>query len=594
MCGISGYVGQHSPVDNVLYGLRTLEYRGYDSAGIAVHTENSIEIYRSVGRVGELAKKVPANLKATAAIGHTRWATHGGVTEANAHPHFSNGVAVVHNGIVDNWKELRAELESDGVVFSSETDTEVIAHLIGRSKESHLDAIKSALSKIHGTYGLAILFADEPHRIYFARNGSPLVVGMLAGEAFVTSDPIVISGWSSFDNNVQRVAYLNDGDYGFVSPTELRFLNLEREASPVFKDISVDRTTTDLGNFDSYMLKEIREQPEAIGRCFSGRIREDTCVLGGFSMDTKRLGQIKAITIIGCGTSYHAGLLGKYIIEELAKVPVAVEVASEYSQRPLILDDDTLYIAISQSGETYDTIECIKELQTNSKSCYGIVNTVGSTIARMCGAGVYIHAGYELAVASTKAFTAQAAALYMFAIMLGRANGNISRAYGERLCSSLRATPFQLTDWIADGAMNSLVDEMAEAICAANYAMFLGRGFCAPVAFEGALKLREITYIPCDAYAAGEMKHGPIAMIGKNTPVVALVSNDHHGVKMASNIKEVEARGAEVFEIRVNANDLTYPLFMTVPLQLLAYRVAKLKGLDIDKPRNLSKSVTTS
>ncbi len=589
MCGIAGYVGPNSPSDVVLYGLRILEYRGYDSAGIALHTGDSIEIVKSVGYVSELATKV-GSVDALAAIGHTRWATHGGVTEANAHPHTSGKVAVVHNGIVDNWKELKAELESDGVVFKSETDTEVIAHLIGRSNLPPLGAIKEAMSRIQGTYGLAILFADQPNRIYFARNGSPLVVACGTNEAYVASDPIAIGLQLS---KVGPVAFLNDGDYGYISPTESRFFNLTSKAAPLIREVSVEQANSELGCYDSYMLKEINEQPDAIRRCFGGRIREDTCVLGGFSLTTRQLRAVKAVVIIGCGTSYHAGLLGKAVIEEVAGIPTTVEIASEYAQKPMLLNNKTLYLAISQSGETYDTIECIKELQTNSKNCYGIVNAVGSTIARMCGAGVYIHAGYELAVASTKAFTAQAAALYMLAIMLGRANGHLTRAAGEKLCAALKATPDQIAAALQNPRLMQFTDDMAAKIADSNYAMFLGRGSCYPVALEGALKLKEITYIACDAYPAGEMKHGPIAMIGKGTPVVALVPNDHGGIKMASNIKEVEARGANVFEIRDDSNSFTYPLFMTLPLQLLAYKVAKLRNLNIDKPRNLAKSCTT-
>lgn len=589
MCGIAGYVGPHSPVDNVLYGLRILEYRGYDSAGLAAHHGNSIEIVRAVGRVSELAAKA-RNIECSAAIGHTRWATHGGVTEENAHPHYANGVAIVHNGIVDNWKELKEELEKDGVSFLSETDTEVIAHLIGRSKLPHIEAIKEALLRIQGTYGLAMLFEDEPQRIYFARNGSPLVVAQGSNEAYVASDPVAI-GLSLA--RVGPIAFLNDGDYGYISSTESRFLNLTTTASPVIREVNVEQANTELGCYDSYMLKEIYEQPEAIRRCFGGRIREDTCVLGGIALTTKQLRKIKAVTIIGCGTSYHAGLLGKAAIEELAGIPTSVEIASEFSQRPLILRDDTLYLAISQSGETYDTIECIKELQTNSQTVYGIVNTVGSTIARMCGAGVYIHAGYEFAVASTKAFTAQASALYMLAIMLGRANGHLSKADGERVCEALRSVPSEIEELIRVNYVDEFTTSAAVAVNKANYAMFLGRGTTYPVALEGALKLKEITYIPCDAYAAGEMKHGPIAMIAKNTPVLAIVPNSHAAIKMASNMTEVQARGAEVFEIR-DANPLAYAIKQAVVLQLLAYKVAKLRGLNIDKPRNLAKSCTVS
>lgn len=607
MCGIVGITRGNSPTKNptgvaslLVDGLKRLEYRGYDSAGICLTYKDKLYVYKSVGRVSDLDRNIPDGVKSnkafTTGIAHTRWATHGGVTEANTHPHISmdGRIAVVHNGIIDNADELRAKLEDLGYKFVSETDTEVLAHLLQHYRDknpfpdepSHIVAM--ARSIVKGTYGLAAVFSDYPDTIVVARMGSPLVVGIGEDASYIASDVSPIARYTN------RVVYLEDGDIMTVRPGVLTAWD---NKTPDVQEINVVDAIPEMGSYDSYMLKEIFEQPAAIKRCFGGRIRDNNCILGGFNLGERNAGDVSSVTIIGCGTSYHAGLVGASLIEEFAGIPARVEIASEYAEKKIIRDPKGIYLAISQSGETYDTIECIKELREKACDVYGIVNTVGSTIARLCGKGVYIHAGPEIAVASTKAFTSQVAALSMLAIMLGRAK-QISSADGERLCAALKSVPdlvAQQLEYYSSGRGLEQIKRVSESLAGAKYALFLGRGPSYPVALEGALKLKEIAYVPCEAYPGGEMKHGPIAMIEKNTPVIITLPDDQHSKKMLSNMREVEARGATIYDFapyRAPAPFPFSPLLTVIPMQLIAYHTAKLKGLDIDKPRNLAKSVT--
>lgn len=611
MCGIVGFTGYDAGgIDALVNGLRRLEYRGYDSAGVCLVSENGFVVTKAVGKVAELEKRIPIKSRITkynAGIAHTRWATHGGVTEDNAHPHLSHdgSIAIVHNGIIDNAEELREQLIALGFRFKSETDTEVVAHLIQHYRDSLAEtsvgaAVIKALGKLRGTYGLAIIFRDAPGTIIAARMGSPLVVGLGDGCSYVASD---ISAIARYTN---RVIYLEDGDV--VEAKDGKVNSISSKNPPVVLQIDVKDVIADMGKYDSYMLKEIAEQPSAIRRCFGGRIRDNTCILGGFNLEDKKLSSVTSVNILGCGTSYHAGLLGSILIEKYAGVSCRAHIASEFANRRVIPDKTGIYLAISQSGETYDTLECVKELRNKDCDVYGIVNVVGSTIARMCEKGVYIHAGPEVAVASTKAFTSQFAALCMFAIMLGRAK-ELDIPKGEEICRALIDVPpiMEATlDLPADRTPTS-IPSIAAMLAESKYVLFLGRGLSYPVAMEGALKLREIAYVPCEAYAGGEMKHGPIAMIEKDTPVIAIVPSDENTERMIGNIKEVQARGAHVIAITDHlgghipcAERITIPYlhgdfspFVTTPiLQLLAYYAAKHKGLDIDRPRNLAKSVT--
>jgi glucosamine--fructose-6-phosphate aminotransferase (isomerizing) len=611
MCGIVGFTGAGSNADALVSGLKRLEYRGYDSAGICLVSDEGFLVSKAVGKVSELEKAMPSQAREkrfAAGIAHTRWATHGGVTENNAHPHLSKEgrVAIVHNGIIDNAEEIRAQLEGLGYPFKSETDSEVAAHLIEYYLNSLTEsggkphtAVVKALEKLRGTYGLAILFRDAPGLLIVARMGSPLVVGLSDGKSYVASDTSAIARYTN------RVVYLEDGDILEVLPGSVSSITTDK--APVVREIDIQDVIADMGKYDSYMLKEIAEQPSAIRRCFGGRIRENTCVLGGFNLEDKSLSKVTSVGIIGCGTSYHAGLLGSHLIEKYAGIPSRVHIASEFANKRVITDANGLYLAISQSGETYDTLECIRELRNKDCDVYGIVNVVGSTIARTCGRGVYIHAGPEVAVASTKAFTSQFAALCMFAIMLGRAK-ELDAPTGQRLCQALSDVPPIMEAILESPADDSKkLPAIAALLAESKYVLFLGRGLSYPVAMEGALKLREIAYVPCEAYAGGEMKHGPIAMIEKGTPVIAIVPTDENLERMIGNIKEVQARGARVIAIRDLASsylpcddEILIPYtepdftpFITTPiLQLLAYYAAKHKGLDIDKPRNLAKSVT--
>lgn len=600
MCGIVGYTGvKLSATSVVMDGLKRLEYRGYDSAGIALSHDDNIEVHKEVGRVQDLLDKIESLTEYSepyAAIGHTRWATHGGVTIENAHPHISDKVAVVHNGIIDNADELKEKLFNMGYDFVSDTDSETIAHLIDSHLEDNVEeAVASAVAELHGTYGIAVLFRDFPGVIVAARNGSPLVIGIGENQHFVASDTNAISHYTN------RFVYMEDGDIVTLAEGGMH-MNRKR---PV-QTIEFEDNWAALGDYEHFMLKEINEQPESVRRCFGGRIRKDTCRLGGFDMSQQELSRITSVTIIGCGTSYHAGLVARNFIEKWSRIPCSVELASEFANKTIWPDHNGIYLAISQSGETYDTLESIRELNNKGSDVYGVVNVVGSSIARTCGSGVYIHSGPEISVASTKAFTGQLAALMMFGIMLGRAK-HMDRANGEYLCEFLKRVPGCMGQVLRRIQGSPQIRAVAEEIAKSNYCLYLGRGASYPVAMEGALKLKELAYVPCESYAGGEMKHGPIAMIEKGTPVICINPVGPNHERMLSNIQEVKARGAKIIGIsnKVHSSYDTFisipsmaahtpysPFLSIIPLQFIAYYAALANGNDVDKPRNLAKSVT--
>jgi len=604
MCGIMGYIGPRQAAPVLLDGLRRLEYRGYDSAGLAL-LNGDLQVIKAVGRVANLEAAVPEDTEAHSGIAHTRWATHGAVTEANAHPHIDTDgeIAVVHNGIIDNFTTLRQFLVNEGVELRSDTDTELLAHLIRRHYEGDpVEAVLQALREVRGTYGIVVLFKDHPGKLVAARNGSPLVLGLGEGENFIASDGQALVRYT------RRVIYLEDRDVALLSSDDVQTWRLDgEEAIYTVEELEAIHGSAEKGDFPHYMLKEIHDQPESIGRCLRGRIQpeEGNARLGGFDLLPRDLVRVPRVTILGCGTSYHAALVGAYAIEHLARVPASAEIASEFRYRNPIVDPDSLYLCVSQSGETADSLGGVKEVQTKGARVLGVVNVVGSTIARTCGAGVYIHSGPEVAVASTKAFTSQVSALYIFTLMLARAR-TLSPAQAKELAWGMMDVPEFVRAYLGSpgdirGAVRHLVG--------ARYALFMGRGLSWPVALEGALKLKEIAYIPCEAYPGGEMKHGPIAMMEKGTPVIAIVPQDEHREKMLSNMEEVRARGASLIVVHTRgdkeAADLATvslpvprvapilsPLVTVLPLQLLAYHAALALGRDIDKPRNLAKSVT--
>ncbi len=604
MCGIIGYTGPRQAAPVLLDGLRRLEYRGYDSAGLAL-LNGDLRVIKAVGRVANLEAAMPDDCESHAGIAHTRWATHGGVTKANAHPHIDTGgeIAVVHNGIIDNFTALKKFLVKEGVELRSETDTELLAHLIRRHYEGDpVQAVLQALREVRGTYGIVVVFQDHPGKLVAARNGSPLVLGLGDGENFIASDGQALVRYT------RRVIYLEDRDVALLSSDDVQTWRLDgEEAIHTVEELEAIHGSAEKGDFPHYMLKEIHEQPESIGRCLRGRVQPDEgdARLGGFDLTPRDLVKVPRVTILGCGTSYHAALVGAYSIEHLARVPATAEIASEFRYRNPIVDPDGLYLCVSQSGETADSLGGVKEVQTKGARVLGVVNVVGSTIARTCGAGVYIHSGPEVAVASTKAFTSQVSALYIFTLMLARAR-MLSPSQARELAAGLMEVPDCVRSYLASpgdiqGAVRHLVG--------ARYALFMGRGLSWPVALEGALKLKEIAYIPCEAYPGGEMKHGPIAMMEKGTPVIAIVPHDEHREKMLSNMSEVRARGASLIVVHTagdqEAADLATvsipiprvtpilsPLVTVLPLQLLAYQAALALGRDIDKPRNLAKSVT--
>lgn len=606
MCGIVGYVGPEPALSRLVDGLRRLEYRGYDSAGVALLEGDSIWTRKRVGRVEALDGALGDAPESTIGIAHTRWATHGGITQENAHPHCDapEGIAVVHNGIIENMNALRSQLEADGVTFRSETDTEVLPHLVRKHYTGDpVEAVRAALRLVHGTYGIAVLFADHPGLIVAARLGSPLVVGLGEGETVLASDPQAIVELT------RRVVYLDDREIAVISADGVKVERLDGRVRDADVTVLDDDAygLADLEGFPNFMLKEIHEQPESIRRCLRGRIQldEGNAKLGGFNMGPRELVRIDRVVPLGCGTSYHAGMTGAMAIEALARVPARAEIANEFRYRNPIIAREALFLAVSQSGETMDTLGAVQEVLVKGGNVAGVVNVVGSTIARTVGKGVYLHSGPEIAVASTKAFTSQVTALLTFTLMLARTR-NLSLERGRAVARELNAVPEKVAEYLANPGP---ISDMTAAVTKARYVLFLGRGFSYPVALEGALKLKEIAYIPCEAYPAGEMKHGPIAMLDEGTPVVFVAPRDAHRDKAISNMKEVLARGAHLIAIHTAGDDeiaelaqvsipvpetmdVISPLLTVLPLQLLAYQAGLALGRDIDKPRNLAKSVT--
>lgn len=615
MCGIIGYVGHQKAKPILMEGLKRLEYRGYDSAGLAVLGNKKIKSVRAVGKVAELEKKIAgSDLEGTIGIAHTRWATHGKPSVANSHPHTDckNEIFVVHNGIIENYLELKNNLLKKGHKFKSETDTEVIAHLIEdeRKKTGDLfEAVQKALFQLMGAYGIAVISKNDPNMIVVAKKGSPLLFGVGEGEYVVSSDAAAII------NHTKQVIYLSDGEVAKITPQGYQVIEMgQGKVKKEMVEINWSQESAQKGGFKHFMLKEIHEQPQAIESAIQGRVDKfikegsQIPILGGLAPTSEvkdRLAKIKRIIIVSCGTSYYSGLVGEYMIEEYTGIPVEVETASEFRYRKPVLDETTAVLAISQSGETADTLEAIREGKLKGALTLGIVNVVGSTISRETDAGVYNHAGPEIGVASTKAFTSQLSILALVTLSLGRQR-QMSFVMGRRIAEELKRIP---------GLIKKILKKEEEIkLIAKKYGkyenwLYLGRKYNFPIAMEGALKLKEISYVHAEGYAAGEMKHGPIAMIDGNFPSLFIVPTDSVYEKVISGMEEVKARGGKILAIATEKNkeitklvdDVIYipktlemltPLLSVIPLQLLAYYIGVNKGYDVDKPRNLAKSVT--
>ncbi|MFB7916657.1 glutamine--fructose-6-phosphate transaminase (isomerizing) [Streptomyces sp. NPDC056061] len=607
MCGIVGYIGKRDVAPLLLEGLQRLEYRGYDSAGIVITGKAPagkpavLKSVKAKGRVRELEARVPKRFSGTTGIAHTRWATHGAPSDENAHPHLDadNKVAVVHNGIIDNASELRAKLVADGVVFLSETDTEVLVHLIARAQAETLEEkVREALRAVEGTYGIAVLHADFNDRIVVARNGSPVVLGIGEKEMFVASDVAALVA------HTRQVVTLDDGEMATLKADDFRTYTTEGSSTTATPTtVEWEAESYDMGGHDTYMHKEICEQAEAVDRVLRGRIddRFATVHLGGLNLDAREARGVRRIKILGCGTSYHAGQIGAQLIEELARIPADAEPASEFRYRNPVVDPDTLYVAVSQSGETYDVLAAVQELKRKGARVLGVVNVVGSAIAREADGGTYVHAGPEVCVVSTKCFTNTVVAFALLALHLGRIR-DLSVADGKRIIEGLRRLPAQIDEILAnEDEIKRLAAEYADA----RSMMFIGRVRGYPVAREASLKLKEVSYIHAEAYPASELKHGPLALIEPAMPTVAIVPDDDLLEKNRAAMEEIKARSGRILAVAhqvqdkadhtivvpKNENELD-PILMGIPLQLFAYHTALAMGRDIDKPRNLAKSVT--
>jgi len=656
MCGIVGYIGKKQALPILLQGLRDLEYRGYDSAGIAVLDNGKIDRVREVGKVDMLAKKIgQVKIAGTLGIAHTRWATHGGVTEQNAHPHIvgKGKLALVHNGIIENYREIKKELEKDGFKFESETDSEVLANLIlkyynegvvapfmgpvekpdksgnynGSQTGNLVRAVKKALLRVRGTYGIVVMHADHPNQLICARLGSPLAIGIGDGEYYIASDVTPMLPFT------KQVTFLDDGEIASINPVRspmplgignpddlsgltsngvngdgLKIINMRDEIiNKTITQIDWDQQKAQKGGYENFMLKEIFDQPLVFEDAIRGRfnVDEGTAVLGGLNMTQEQMREVKRVMIIAEGTARHAGLIAKYAFERLANLPTEVDFSSEFRYRDPIVNKNTLVFVISQSGETADTLMAAREARRKGAFVRGIVNVVGSTIARETKAGTYIHAGPELAVASTKAYTNMVAVMMLYALQFGRLK-HTSLATGQRMLQALLEIPEKMNIILKQ---NDDIKKIADQYQSYKNILFMGRGINYPVALEGALKLKEISYIHAEGYAGGEMKHGPLALVSKDVPVVAILSRDQLYEKMKSSIQEVRARGARTLviatvgdeEAKEVADDIIYvpdtmellePLLNIIPLQLTAYHIAVALGRDVDRPRNLAKSVT--
>lgn len=611
MCGIIGYIGKKQAYPILINGLKRLEYRGYDSAGVAVFN-GDVHVYKRKGKVQDLIDFAKGkNIRGTIGIGHTRWATHGKPDDVNAHPHTSgNGrLTLIHNGIIENYALLQEALKKEGHTFESETDTEVLVHFIEElQRRDNLpieEAVRVALSKVVGAYAIVVIDRDDPGKLVAARKASPLVIGIGEDEFFIASDPTPIAEFT------QKVVFLNDEEIAVVTRGgDLQIKTTDNEIqTPFIQELDVKIEAMEKGGYEYFMLKEIYEQPKTVADCMRGRINatEGWIKVGGVDTCKDRIFDANRFIIAACGTSWHAGLIGEYLFEELARIPVEVEYASELRYRNPIINEKDVVIALSQSGETADTLAALELAKAKGALCYGIVNNVGSSIARMTHAGSYIHAGPEIGVASTKAFTGQLTLLSMMAIHLGYERGTIPRSYYLQLLEELENIPGKIETLLEKAS--DQIEYIAGEIKDASNALYLGRGYNFPIALEGALKLKEISYIHAEGYPAAEMKHGPIALIDENMPVIVIATNKSAYEKIVSNVQEVKARKGKIISIVKegdtvirNLSDYTIeipdtdepltPLLSVVPLQLLSYQIALMRGCNVDQPRNLAKSVT--
>ncbi len=610
MCGIVGYTGHRQAYPVILKGLKRLEYRGYDSSGVALLKDGVLNIYKKKGKVAELEESmIGKNIDAHIGIGHTRWATHGEPSDRNAHPHSSASgkLAMIHNGIIENYAQIKQELINKGYSFSSDTDTEVLLNFIEdihKNNGSTLEeAVRIALKRVIGAYCILLIEQDNPDTIIAARKGSPLVIGIGKGEHFLASDASPIIEYT------KEVVYVNDYELAIVKPDELILKNLGNEKiTPYITKLDMELAAIEKGGYDHFMIKEIFEQPSTIHDCLRGRLdaKEGQIRMSGIDHNIEQLANASRIMIVACGTSWHAGLVAEYIIEELCRIPVEVEYASEFRYRNPIIHKGDVIIAISQSGETADTLVALEKAKENGAFIFGVVNAVGSSIARISHAGAYTHAGPEIGVASTKAFTGQLAVLMMMALNIAKHKGTITMDRYQTLVSELEAVPEKVSE-ILKGTEQ--IKAIAEKYKDASDFLFLGRGYNFPVALEGALKLKEISYIHAEGYPAAEMKHGPIALVDETLPVVFIATKDLYHEKVVSNMQEIKARKGKIISIVTQgdthspslsndyfaiplADELIAPILTVIPLQLLSYYVGIAKGIDVDKPRNLAKSVT--
>ena len=608
MCGIVGAVAERNITAILLEGLKRLEYRGYDSAGVAVFTnDNTLERMRRPGKVSELEQALETTpLVGRLGIAHTRWATHGAPCERNAHPHFSGDLAVVHNGIIENHEALREQLKALGYVFTSDTDTEVIAHLLNHKLKDQPDltaALKATVKELHGAYGLAVISAQQPDRLVAARSGSPLVIGLGMGENFLASDQLALR------QVTDRFMYLEEGDIAEIQRDRVQIWDVDGQAvereSVQYRD---NAESAEKGEYRHYMLKEIHEQPSVVQRTLEGRLSQDQVLVQAFGPQAAELfAKVRNVQIVACGTSYHAGMVARYWLEELAGIPCQVEVASEFRYRKVVVQPDSLFVTISQSGETADTLAALRNAkELGFLASLAICNVGISSLVRESDLTLLTQAGREIGVASTKAFTTQLVGLLLLTLSLGQVRGTLAEGVEATLVEELRRLPTRLGEALA---MDSTVEKVAELFADKNHTLFLGRGAQYPVAMEGSLKLKEISYIHAEAYPAGELKHGPLALVDDDMPVVTVAPNNELLEKLKSNLQEVRARGGQLIVFAdekagmtngegthvinmPHIHDTLSPILYTIPLQLLSYYVAVLKGTDVDQPRNLAKSVT--
>ena len=605
MCGIIAYSGARSAMPILLAGLRRLEYRGYDSAGITLAARGRLQTWRAAGKLAQLEGRLPARNAAKCGMGHTRWATHGAATDENAHPHRSpdGTIAIVHNGIIENAMALREMLDREGAVFASDTDSEVLAHLVARApSDDLLESVRLALQQVHGTYGLVVMSLTDPGKLVAARNGSPVIIGVGEREMFVTSDAHAVLA------HTREVVHLEDGELCLLNARDFSISTMDRaitSRAPIILDH--DDETLSRGGYEHYMLKEIMEQPEALGRTLGGRLdrRFSTAHLGGLNLSPRELLDIRRIKILGCGSAYYAGLAGANLVESLARLPASAEPAAEFRYRNPLIESDTLYIVVSQSGETFDTLAALREIQRKGGRVLGVCNVVGSTIAREVDGGIYMHAGPEVSVASTKAFSSMLGCFMLLALQLGRVR-DLSPQQGEEIIGALDELPERISGALEESAR---IRQVAKKYRQITSAFFIGRTDAFPVALEGAQKLKEISYVHAEAYPASELKHGPLALVEPSVPTLVVLPDNNLLAKSLSSLQEIRARKGPVIavtnssdpEIIALADDVIWsppchpvlhPLVMGIGLQLFAYHMALLMGRDVDQPRNLAKSVT--